>query len=332
MANAYFGKAGGATSFPATQAIIFEKQFRKRFRDQSIIPLITNSEWKGKFKGTGTEIKIPVLPVMHTYKTVPGDSYRYQEPKATEETFVINRERAWGIHFISEDQMFAQFNITSPILEEQAKVNGEDIEFEMLSDITSKCAPANTGDVTGKAGYVSGRYAIGSAVLPTTLFKTDALAGSGTAVTSTANKLSAPEFFVQLAATLNEQPGGKVGSWRVVVPTAVAALLQTSELKQADLTGDTVSLLRKSVSAIGNLAGMDIIQSDKIPVETVSGANCYPIIALDTTAITFAEEVKIEEKLKDIDKDGDFYRCKTIYDWFVRYPERFAVGYVQIGA
>ena len=157
MANAYFGKAGGATSFPATQAIIFEKQFRKRFRDQSIIPLITNSEWKGKFKGTGTEIKIPVLPMMHTYKTVPGDSYRYQEPKATEETFVINRERAWGIHFISEDQMFAQFNITSPILEEQAKVNGEDIEFEMLSDIPSKCAPANTGDVEVRPVGLMGR-------------------------------------------------------------------------------------------------------------------------------------------------------------------------------
>ena len=332
MASAYFGKSGGATAFPATQVVQVEKQFRKRFRDKSILPLITNSEWKGRFRGVGTEIKIPVLPVLHTYKTTPGEKYRYQEVKGTEETFVINRERAWGVHIGEEDKLFADFNIENPILEEMAKVNGEDIEYEFLLDIPSKCAAANTGaTATGKAGYVSGGFKIGSAALPTTLFKTDALAGSGSAVTANANKLSAPDFFAHLAGVLREQPGGKVGSWRCVVPTAVAVLLQPSELKQAELTGDATSTLRKDVQDIGNLAGLDLIVSDKIPYFTVSSANCYPIIALDNTAITFAEEAVIKADIDDKDEDGKFHRCKTIYDWFVRYPERFAVGYVQIG-
>lgn len=328
----YFGIPNGATHFAGTQTVQMEKAFRKRFRDQSIMPLLTNRQWQGRFRGVGTTIKIPVLPVLTTYKTVPGAKVQYQTPHSTEESFVINRERAWGMHLIDEDKLFADFNIESPILDEQAKVMGEDIEYEFLSDIPSKCAPANTGaNATGRAGYISGNYAIGSAVLPTSLYKTDALAASGTAVTASANKLAAPDFFAQLAAVLTEQPGGKQGSWRCVIPTAVATLLQTSELKQAELTGDGVSTLRKSVKDIGNLAGMDLIMSDKIPYMKVSGANCYPIIALDTTAITFAEEVVIKEKVQDKDEWGDFHRAKTIYDWFVRYPERFAVGYVQIG-
>ena len=337
MANSYFGIAGGASAFPATQTVQLEKQFRKRFRDQSIMSLLTNRQWQGRFRGVGTEIKIPVLPVLHTYKTVPGQTVKYQTPKGGEETFVINRERACGLHFLEEDVQFADLNVVSPIIDEQSKVMGEDVEFEFLSDIAPKCAAANTGAAaTGKAGYRTGGYAIGSSTLPTSLFKSDAAAASGSAHVTSANKLAAPEFFAAMAATLTEQPGGKQGAWRCVIPTCVAYLLQTSELKQAELTGDAVSTLRKSVKDIGNLAGMDLIMSDKVPYSEVTGASgsavkVFPIYALDTTAITFAEEVVIKEKLQDKDEWGDFHRSKMIYDWFVRYPERFAVGYVTVG-
>lgn len=338
MADAYFGKAGGATAFAGTQTVQMEKAFRKRFRDQSIMPLLTNRQWQGRFRGVGTEIKIPVLPVLHSYKTVPGAAVKYQTPKSTEESFVINRERAWGLHLEQEDKLFADFNIESPILEEQAKVMGEELEFEFLSDIKTKCAPANTGvSATGKAGYVTGEFCIGSAATPTILFKKDADI-SGSAPTfggNSANRLAAPDFFAHLAGTLTEQPGGKQGSWRCVIPTAVGVMLQTSELKQAELTGDATTTLRKSVKDIGNLAGMDLIMSDKIPVFSLTDGSSvahkvFPIIALDTTAITFAEEVVIKEKIQDKDEWGDFHRCKMIYDWFVRYPERFAVGYVCV--
>lgn len=322
----YFGKPNAATAFPGTQMIQMEKAFRKRFRDQSIMSLITNSEWKGRFRGTGTEIKIPVLPVLHSYKTMPGEPVKYQTPKGSEESFVINRERAIALHIEQEDKLFADFNIESPILEEATKVIGEEVEYEFLSDIPSKCCAANTGaNGTGLAGYISGNYKIGSASNPVSLFKKDSDIGTGVF------GIAAPDFFAHMAGVLTEQPGGKVGSWRCVIPTAVAVLLQTSELKQADLTGDATSTLRKSVRDIGNLAGMDLLMSDKIPYTKDGDANVYPIIALDTTAITFADEFVIKEKLQDKDEWGEFHRTKMIYDWFVRYPERFAVGYVKIG-
>ena len=332
----------GNTTLPkigGTQTVQMEKAFRKKFRDQSIIPLITNSDWKGRFRGVGTEIKIPVLPVLTTQTAVFNEdgsekAIVYQTPASTEETFKINRERYWGIHMIQEDELFADFNITNPILDEQAKVMSEDVESELLGDIATKAHAKNKGDnTTGKAGFVSGTYAIGSASNPTLLFKSDAAADKSTATGANVNKLAAPDFMAAMASTLTEQPGGKVGSWRIVIPTVVANLLQTSELKQAELTGDATSTLRKSVTVLGNIAGMDVIVSDKVPYQAgdTSAANVYPIYAMDTTAITFAEEVVIKDKIQDKDVWGDFHRCKMIYDWFVRYPERFAVGYVKIG-
>ena len=80
-------------NFPATQHEIYETEFRKRFRDKSILSLVTNREWEGRFRKTGQTIHVPVLPLIHTNVTKPGEKIKYQEPKGAEETFTINRER-----------------------------------------------------------------------------------------------------------------------------------------------------------------------------------------------------------------------------------------------
>lgn len=325
---AYFGLDNGASSFPATQSIRYQKRFRERFRDKSILPLVTNREWQGSFKGVGTEVDIPVLPTLHSRKTKPGEKVTYDRPEATMEKFRIGRERYIALTVKDEDKLFAGFNIEGPVLEEATKTMGEEVEAEFWEDILSKCATANTGNT---AGYKSGKYKLGSAALPVTLFKSDAAASAGSPVTSEAPKMNAVDYILQQPACIKEQPGGKEKPVRIIVPTVLGYLLQTSELKQADLTGDAVSLLRKDLQVIGNLGGADVIVSDKLPIYTVSGANCYPIVTVDTSAITFVEEVKIKDQLQSTEEWGDFHRSKLIYDWFVRYPEFFSVGYVQIG-
>jgi hypothetical protein len=117
--------------------------------------------------------------------------------------------------------------------------------------------------------------------------------------------------------------------------------LQGSDLKYANWMGDAQSVLRKDVQLLGNLGGADIIVSDKVPIQqydVVSGEgetatttkhNAYPILFVDTEAITFFEEVRISEKLKDKDVWGDFYRTKVICDWYALWPEKFGVGYLK---
>ena len=317
---AYFGLQNGASAFPATQAIQYQKRFRERFRDTSILPLVTNREWQGNFKGTGTEIDIPVLPVLHSKKTTPGAKINYQRPKASMEKFTIGRERYIALTIEDEDKLFAGFNIEGPVLEEATKVMSEDVEQEFWGDILTKAHAANLGNA---AGYRSGHYKLGTSVTPQTLYATKAEATSP-------NTMCAVDYMLQLPAAIKELPGGKEKPVRIIVPTVLGYVLQTSELKQADLTGDAVSSLRKDLQVIGKLGGSDIIVSDKLPVFQNSG-NVYPIVAIDTSAITFAEEVRIKDKLQDTEEWGDFHRSKLIYDWFVRYPEFFSVGYVKIG-
>ena len=141
---AYFGLENGASAFPATQAIRYQKRFRERFRDKSVLPLATNREWQGTFKGVGTEVDIPVLPTLHSRKTKPGEKVNYDRPKASMEKFTIGRERYIALTLEDEDKLFAGFNIEGPVLEEATKVMSEEVEAEFWDDIPSKTSRARS--------------------------------------------------------------------------------------------------------------------------------------------------------------------------------------------
>ena len=51
----------------------------------------------------------------------------------------------------------------------------------------------------------------------------------------------------------------------------------------------------------------------------------------DNSAISFADEIEKTELLRDKDEIGDFHRSVMVYDWFVRYAERFGSMIVAKG-
>lgn len=302
---------GTQMNLPGTQQPIVAKGFKKRFRDKSILPLITNNTYEGEFKHQGTEIHIPVLPIIHTYRVKPGDKVKYQIPKSTLERFYIGRERAFGIHIEDEDKLFSRFDVESPILAEASKQMADDVEGEFFSDILSKCASYNTGS---GAGFLSKGVDLGSADTPVELTKENAV-----------------DYIVNGVNVLQEYPEAGDADFKIIAATPVLTKLQTSELKQADLTGDGKSTIRSGVRMIGRISDADVIANNRMPVFRVDGATVYPVLFLDKSAISFVQEVSLRDTgMKDIDYWGTFNRTKLIYDWFLLYPERFGVGYVQI--
>lgn len=309
-------------NFPGSQIDIVAKGFKKRFREQSILPWITNSEHKGEFKHQGTKITISTLPIIHTYRIRPGDKVKYQLAKGGEESFYINRERGLGLHFLEEDLQFARFDIKGPTVTEATKRLAEDTEAEFFQDIivNQKCHVKNTGNT---AGFISGGFNLGSTATPIALKKTSSGLG--------ANEECALDYFVNLADCMDEMPGASDMQKTIVCHTAVANRLHTSELKQADWMGDAKSVLRGSVKALGEVGGCRVMTDNKLPILKVGGRNIYPVIILNKAAISFVEEIALnDENMKDINYWGTFSRRKLIYDWFVLFPEFFGIGYVTL--
>lgn len=314
----------GQLNFPATQQEIYETTFKTRFRDKSILPRITNRNYEGKFRKKGTKINVPILPIIETHKTKVGEKVKYQEPKGASESFTINRERYFAFKMEDEDKIFSSMDLESPLITEANRQMAEDVEQEFLADIIYKVHPANTGV---EAGIRSGSYNLGTGAAPVRLFKTE------TAMGASAGQL-APDYLVACINALNEMPGGLDTKPFVIIPTAVANVVQTSELKRADWMGDASSVMRKSVQFLGEINGAMIIVDNQLPMwrATSSKAACFAIFFGDSSAVAFADEARVKGKLESVEEWGEFHRSKMIYDWFTIYPERIGAGFVTVTA
>lgn len=314
----------GQLNFPATQQEIYETTFKTRFRDKSILPRITNRGYEGKFRKKGTTINVPILPIIETHKTVVGEKVKYQEPKGASEKFTINRERYFAFKLEDEDKIFSSMDLESPLITEANRQMAEDVEKEFLADIIYKVHASNTGKT---AGIRSGSYDLGTNAAPVRLWKNQTAMG-------TSDGQLAPDYLVACINTLNEMPGGLDTKPFVIIPTAVANVLQTSELHRADWMGDAQSVMRKSVQFLGELNGATIIVDNQLPMwaKTTTDAAQFAIFFGDSSAIAFADEARVKGKLESVEEWGEFHRSKMIYDWFVTYPERIGTGFVTVNA
>ena len=308
----------------------FKPVFKRRLLHNTILSRNTNNEFAGEFVGQGTTLEVPVEPLVATKTRKQGDPIVYQHVNGTTEKFSVGRQAYIAFVIEREEQKF------SPIgdLQGQFMAFGQaqrlpELEREYYADVYAKCADENQGN---EAGYVSGSYDLGAALTPTYIYKTDA------ATTSSAqtHKETAPDYMCHVVNALREQPGGEnITPW-IIVPTVVADRIQTSELKQADLSGDDISLVRKDIRYIGDLGGAHVYVSNLLPViAAVEGDSALPTryvcLAGDNSAVTyFGDTSDIEVGLKDINVRGTFNRAFWDYEWFVRYPERLASVIVAI--
>ena len=311
--------------------IKFKPVFKRRLLHNTILSRITNNEFSGEFVGQGTTLEIPIEPLVATRSRRQGDPIIYQHVNGTTEKFSVGRQAYIAFVIEREEQKF------SPIgdLQGQFMTFGKtqrlpELEREYFADVYAKSSALNQGNA---AGYMSGSYDLGAALTPTYLYKT----GAAVAASGQTHKEAAPDFMCHMVNALHEQPGGEnLVPWSII-QTAVADRIQTSELKQAELAGDDISIVRKDVKYIGDLGGAHIYTTNLLPIipaTTGEGAlpQRYVCLSGDNSAVTyFGDTSEIETGLKDINVRGTFNRAFWDYEWFVRYPERLATGIVALG-
>ena len=324
---------GGGSKLREYIPQLYSPELEIKFWHNTVLRMITNSDFEGKFKGKGDRLIVRCPPNVHTSVYVDGGTIKYQEPEAFTKEFAVNRARYYGFHEDSIKKAFSDIpNWLSTWMSNGAKQFGIDVEREAFADLYTKCDSANCGNT---AGAISGGYTLGSGDAPLAVFKDDASVTAGAAFGDGVKK-NVVEAITEAASCLEEQAGGLgLNPW-IVIPVWMSNLIQNSDLKHADLVGDPVSLLRKdAVTSIGKIANMTIYVSNLTPKisATVNSASVaeYPILFGDTSAISFAKEVTETDVIKDKDVPGDFQRSLLVYDWFPRYPTRFGAMIVAKG-
>lgn len=309
-------------------------ELKENLRDNTILTRITNTDFQGKFKNKGDTIVIRHTPKVHNQAYVEGVPLQYEDPEAGRETHVIKRARYYAFKVRDVRQILSDVKgFANTWTKEGAVELAENREIEFFASIPTEIAAADINSSSGgaipqnigtQAGKRSQGYNLGTAAAPVALFNTDA-AASASGVSGARNIV---DFIVDCEGVLAEQPGGLKGRPFIILPTILFTKLKTSELKDASLSGDSVSMLRQDIEAVGRISGFDVFRSNLI---AKNAAGAYPIIFGDTSAITFADEISETEMVRDQTDFASLHRSLCVYDWFLRWPERVGLAYGMVG-
>jgi hypothetical protein len=125
---------------------------------------------------------------------------------------------------------------------------------------------------------------------------------------------------------LDEQNVPEDGRW-MVIPAWMSAMLKTSDLRQAYLTGDAESPLRNG--KIGMIDRFTLYVSNNLDVVSDSGTNCWHVLSGTRDAISFASQITNVETLRAQTTFGNIVRGLNVYGFKVVKPEALVDLYVS---
>ena len=311
---------------------------KENMRDATMLTRITNRDFDGQFKNKGDTVIVRKTPTPTTKDFVDDQDLEYEKLNADDEKFTINRAKYWAFSVPDIRQALSDIpKFAERWTREGGLQFAHDWEVEAFADLATKPHAKNKGN---GAGLLSGIYNLGDAADTTAanagnhgplyIYKTDSEAAAKMSG-SNYKAASAVDMIAAACGCLDEQPSGiKANPW-IIVPSAVSARLQTSELSDASKTGDSQSIIRKDVGAIGNILGMDVFRSNLLPTCTYDGRKCFVCLFGDSSAVTFCNEISKIEMFRSERTFAYLHRSLSVADWFVRWPERLGAMVVTLG-
>lgn len=149
---------------------------------------------------------------------------------------------------------------------------------------------------------------------------------TGTPVALT--KVNVIDFLVDLNEVLSQQNIPEVGRF-FVIPFWAASLIKKSDIKDASMSGDGVSVMRNG--RLGQIDGTTLYVSNNLTHVTDTALSCTNIYAGHKNALTFASQLVKTETLRAESTFGDIMRGLQVFGYKMIDPTAMASGYVYKG-
>jgi hypothetical protein len=180
------------------------------------------------------------------------------------------------------------------------------VDRDVLGGIVGGAAAGNKG---ATAGVISANLNLGIKGTPVTIVGRQA-------ATPVAGQVEIIDILLRLGQCLDEYNIPEVGRW-VVMPAWAGRMIKQSELRQAYLSGDPVSMLRNG--RLGMVDRFTIYISNLLPSVTTDATNFAageaPIYAGHAHALTFASQISKIETLRSELTFGQILRGLQVYGY-----------------
>lgn len=287
---------------------IWSGKLQVKFYKSTVLAEITNNDWEGEIRNQGDTVHIRSIPTITINDYEKGQNLSNQVPTSTPIELTIDKGKYFAVIVDDVDEVQADIRLMDIFTNDAGEQMKIAIDNDVLNHVAPDAAAANKG---ANAGAISGNINLGTTGAPVAITKTNVL-----------------DVIISTGQVLDEQNVPEDGRWMVIAPW-VAALLKTSDLRQAYLTGDDVSPLRNG--KLGMIDRYTLYVSNNINTVTDSGASCFHFLAGTRDAISFASQITNVESIRSTQTFGNIVRGLNVYGYKVVKPEALVDLYATRG-
>lgn len=294
-----------ANAFQANGFIpeIWSGKLVEKFYASTVLAAISNTDYEGEIKNMGDRVRIRTKPTITIREYRADGNLQVERPEGDDLSLLINKGRYFNTILDDVMEVQSDLNALSMWSDDAAQQMKIVIDTDVLTGLLDAPAASNRGVA---AGVISGSVNLGATTTPLV----------SVSRTPTMGQVEILDLILRLGQVLDERNIPEEGRW-VILPVWAVAQLKFSDLRQAYVTGDSVSPMRNG--RVGQIDRFTIYASNLLPNGVAGGleAGEFAIYAGHAHGLTFASQISKVETLRSEMTFGRLLRGLQVYGYQV---------------
>jgi hypothetical protein len=287
---------------------IWSGKLIENFYDATVLAAISNTTYEGEIRQYGDTVNIRTTPEIVIRDYIKGQALTVDNPDKPKIQLVIDKGEYFACVEDDVDKVQSDINMMDTWSKDASERMKIKIDQRVLTDILPGIGAFNKG---ATAGEQSASFNLGTTGSPLTVTKDGASATT-----------SVIDLIVDMGTVLDEANCPEADRF-LVIPAKMAGLIKKSELKDASLTGDSVTPLRNG--RLGMIDRFTLYVSHNLYVS--SGK--YNIVSGHKMGFTFASQMTNMETIRSETTFGNIIRGLQVYGYKVVKPEALSTAVIQ---
>lgn len=255
---------------------------------------ICNTDYEGEIKNQGDKVQIRTNATITIRDYEIGGTLNYENPTSPKIELNIDKAKYFAFNCNDVDKYQSDIKLMESWSDDAGEQMKIVLDADVLSTVYSQTAAENAG---ATAGAISGSFNLGATGAPVAITKADVI-----------------DYIVDCGTVLDEQNVPETGRW-ILLPSWMCGMLKKSDLRDASITGDNVSVMRNG--RVGMIDRFMVYKSNNLATVTDGVDNVTNIIFGHKKAITWASQMTNMEDLPNPTDFGRLVRGLNVYGFKV---------------
>lgn len=278
---------------PATGSFIPEiwsGKLIEKFYAATVLAAIANTDYEGEIKELGDKVKIRTKPTITIRDYTLDQALQVERPSSPTVELTIDYAKYFNLVLDDVMELQSDLNLLSMWADDASEQLKIVIDTAVLGLLDASVDLNNKGSAAGK---ISGSIDLGASGAPAVITPATAL-----------------DYIVDMGTVLDEQNIPETGRW-LVLPPWFAGMIKKSDLRNASISGDGVSLLRNG--RLGMIDRFTLYASNLLPTATEGSQTATRIFSGHPHGLTFASQISKVETLRSEQTFGTLLRGLQVY-------------------